>query len=267
MVKQIDMAPVFSPVPGFEFKIRFWISLLTLLGVLVVSAMLIADRLYNPEQFNISKISLTGDAAHVDRAALKQSVIEAVEGNYFSLNSKKIIEVVQALPWVEKVRLRRQWPATLMIDIEEYQPVAIWGEDRWLTTTGKLVKLPLPKNVVLPLLDAPSQEVQIVWPKYKHWSAIFARQGLRLQRLDLSKQHLYTLQLEYTSPVVGEVKGFEMILAESNADQQINAFLSSYRQSLIDYPGQIKTVDLRYPSGFSVSRHEPAELAQADPNQ
>ncbi len=266
MSKQIEMGPVTPPLPEFEFKTKFWFSLIGLIGVLLLGATLVADQLYRPEQFNISKISLTGDAAHVDREALKQSVIAAVDGNYFSLNSKKIIDVVQALPWVEKVRLRRRWPATLMIDIEEYQPVAIWGEERWLTTTGKLVKLPLPKNVVLPHLNAPSHEVHTVWPKYKQWSAKFARQGLRLQSMTLSKQHLYTLQLEYTSPMESALTGFEMVLAESNAEQQIDAFLSSYQQSLIDAPGQIKTVDLRYPSGFSVSRHAPEEIAQAAPN-
>lgn len=262
MLKQIELSPVSHPESGIESKLKRWLSIAMLVILLGVSAMLIADRLYNPEHFNISKISLTGDAAHVDRAVLKQSVIDAVEGNYFSLNSDKIIAVVQALPWVEKVRLRRQWPATLMIDVEEYQPVAIWGEDRWLTTTGKLVKLPLPKNVVLPTLSGPGSEVEMVWPKYKQWSEIFARQGLRLRKMALSKQHLFTLQLEYTSRIAGRVKGFAMILAESNADQQLNAFLSSYRQSLINNPGRIKTVDLRYPSGFSISQHEPEELAQ-----
>ena len=266
MSKQIDMGTVAPPITELDLKTKFWLSLVGLLGVLVVVAMLVADQLYSPEQFNISKISLTGDAAHVDREALKQSVIEAVDGNYFSLNSKKIIDVVQALPWVEKVRLRRRWPATLMIDIEEYQPVAIWGADRWLTTTGKLVQLPLPKNVVLPRLNAPSHEVETVWPKYKQWSAKFARQGLRLQSMTLSQQHLYTLQLEYTSPMASEHRGFEMVLAESNAEQQIEIFLSSYQQSLIDTPGLIKTVDLRYPSGFSVSRHEPEGFVQADSN-
>lgn len=266
MFKQTALNPSSPGVEEVSSKLKYWFSLIALVTVLAMGGMLIADRLYNPELFNISKITLTGDAAHVDREALKQSVIETIEGNYFSLDSKKIIDVVQALPWVEKVRLRRQWPATLMIDIEEHQPVAIWGDERWLTTKGKLVTLPLPKNVVLPKLSGSANEVSVVWKKYKQWAANFARQGLRLNSMSLSKQHLYALQLEYTAKTAGRIKGFEMVLAESNADDQMNAFLASYRQSLIDYPGRIKMVDLRYPSGFSISQHEAKELVQTDQN-
>jgi len=237
------------------------VGLVVVLGLLVV---LITDGLYNPRHFNISKITLSGDAAHVDRDKLRKSVVELIDGNYFSLDANKIIKNLHTLPWVEKVRLRRQWPDTLMIDIEEYQPIALWGEDLWLTTTGKLVALPLPPNIALPKLNAPVNEVDTVWPKYQKWSSLSARNGLRLRNLALSRQHLYTLELEYTTRSKNAVKGFTMTLTESNADSQLNAFLESRRQSLIEYPGLIKTVDLRYPSGFSISLHEPEKLVRTE---
>ena len=87
---------------------------------------------------------------------------------------------------------------------------------------------------------------------------------MRLGSMNLSRQHLYTLGLEYTSRSAGTARGFTMILSESNADSQLSAFLESRRQSLIEYPGLIKTVDLRYPSGFSVSHHEPEKLANIE---
>ena len=49
-----------------------------------------------------------------------------------------------------------------------------------------------------------------------------------------------------------------------DSDQQLRTFLEARRQSLIESPGQIKTVDLRYPSGFSVSHYEPETLAKSD---
>jgi cell division protein FtsQ len=187
-----------------------------------------------------------------------------IDGNYFSVDTGKIIKALHALPWVEKVRLRRQWPDTLMINIEEHQPIARWGEEKWLTTTGKLVSLPLPANIVLPQLSGPITQVDRVWPKYQKWAALFARYGIRLRSMNLSRQHLYTLNLEYTTRRDNLVKGFSMILSESNSDQQLNAFLESRRLALIEYPGLIKTVDLRYPSGFSISRYELEKLANND---
>jgi len=259
-IKHAAGNPVFNP------RLKYWLALLGLLAVIVVAVLLITDRLYNQQKFNISKITLTGDAAHVDRIGLQQSVASLIKGNYFSLNSEEIIRAVAKLPWVEKVRLRRRWPDTLMIDIEEYQPIALWGEDRWLTTSGKIVSLPLPKNVVLPQLDGPVSAAEQVWETYQKWTKQFAQNGIRLRKMKLSKQHLYTLTLEYTTRLIDSARGFEMILAEQNADQQLTAFLSSRRQSLIEFPGQIKTVDMRYPSGFSISRYEPDKLVRSTSN-
>jgi len=247
-------------------KLNYWLALMGVFIVLTLMAILVTDRLYNQQKFNIRKITLTGDAAHVDRAGLQQSVARMIKGNYFSLNSEEIIQAVAELPWVEKVRLRRRWPDTLMIDVEEYQPIALWGEDRWLTTSGKIVALPLPKNIVLPQLGGPSSAAEQVWNTYQKWSKKFAQNGIRLRKMKLSKQHLYTLTLEYTTRMIDSARGFEMILAEKNAEQQLSAFLISRRQSLIELPGQIKTVDMRYPSGFSISRYEPEKLVRSASN-
>ena len=157
-----------------------------------------------------------------------------------------------------------KWLVQAGDSVEEHQPIALWGKEKWLTTTGRLVALPLPSNVVLPQLSGPSSRVDEVWSKYQDWSAIFARHGIRLRSMDLSRQHLYSLELEYTSPGSEEARGFSMILAESNSDQQLSAFLEARRQALIEAPGLIKTVDLRYPSGFSVSRYEPEALVKRD---
>ena len=243
-------------------KVKFWMSLIGAALLIILLSMLVVDHLYNPNNFNISKITLSGDAPHVDRDELKKSAIELIEGNYFSLNLQKLITALNTLPWVEQIRLRRQWPNTLSIHIEEHQPIALWGESRWLTTTGKLVSLPLPKNVILPQLNGPNNSIDLVWPKYRKWSDIFSRHGLQLASIDLNKQHLYTLTLAYSVVQKGGTKDFRMVLLESNADQQIDTFLTSYQQGLIGDTQQIKTVDLRYPSGFSISRYEPDKLAQ-----
>ena len=264
MVKSMSIKPGITPVLQLDPKWKLVLGLTGLIAALGLAFILITDALYNPRNFNISKITLSGDAAHVDRAGLRQSVIEMIDGNYFSLDAERIKKALHVLPWVEKVRLRRQWPDTLQIDIEEYEPIALWGEETWLTTSGKLVALPLPANIALPKLSGPLNEVDRVWANYQNWAKLFARNGMRLRDLNLSRQELFTLSLEYTTRRENTVKGFTIIVSETNADSQLNAFLESRRQALIEYPGLIKTVDLRYPSGFSLSFHEPETLVKAD---
>ena len=257
MNKAIPVEAVTMTTPRIDPRFKLGLALAWLVAALVLGVVLITDGLYNPQNFTITRITLTGDAPHVDREGLRQSVVEMIDGNYFSLDTDQIVLALGKLPWVEKVRLRRRWPDTLMINIEEHQPIAVWGDDKWLTTTGKLVSLPLPENVALPQLNGPLERAEEMWSRYRSWSSLFAGNGMRLSSMELSRQHLYTLGLEYTSRSAGTARGFTMILSQSNADQQLKAFLESRRQSLIDYPGMITTVDLRYPSGFSVSHYEP----------
>ncbi len=247
---------------GLSPRLKLVLVITSILACISLLLTLMTDYLYNPNHFNITKITLTGDAAHVDRASLTDSVSSLIDGNYFSLDSHRLLKVLNELSWVETARLRRQWPDTLMINIEEYQPIALWGKERWLTTSGKLVTLPLPKNIVLPQLEGPDDQVELVWKKYQDWTKKLASLGLRLRNMRLSDQHLYTLKLERAVQGNQRLGGIELVLLESNADQQMRAFVSSYRQEMIAQPSYIKKVDLRYPHGFSVSHHPPDKLAQ-----
>jgi len=130
MTKAMTIDTHLMPTLRIDPMLRLGLGLAGLVVALAMLVVLIMDGLYNPRHFNISKITLSGEAAHVDRDSLRKSVVELIDGNYFSLDANKITKSLHTLPWVEKVRLRRKWPDTLMIDIEEYQPIALWGQDK-----------------------------------------------------------------------------------------------------------------------------------------
>ena len=37
---------------------------------------------------------------------------------------------MDALPWVERADVRKQWPDTLEVQLQEHEPFAFWGQDR-----------------------------------------------------------------------------------------------------------------------------------------
>ncbi len=229
------------------FKLLIAITALSIIGLTVG---LLIDRLYQPAEFQIKEVALSGNPQHVDQKEVRQEILNALAGNYFSIDMPSIHQAMAKFPWVDTVSVRRRWPDTLMIDIVEHRPIATWSDGKLLTTEGKLVDLPLTDDTWLPVLSGPNDQMQLVYGQFQVWAPAFSKQGLRLVALSLSAQHLWTLTVE----VLGQIqsKPFEMVLLESNSSAQLSVFLQSIRQNLIDHPSGIERVDLRYSSGFSI---------------
>ncbi len=251
-----------SPRLSISYKGLTW---LTAAIILFLSASLLIDKLYQPSDFQIKRLALTGDKLHVKHAQIREAIVSNLGGNYFSADVEAIVEVMQQFPWVDEVSVRRQWPDTLMLHVTEHKPMARWGQNLWLTTKGELVELPIKKAKLLPNLSGSKEQLDLIYGQYKAWAPAFAQQGLRLTSVDLSQQHLWTLNVDVIGQGQQSSDAFEMVLLERNSSAQLKQFLTIVRQNLIDHPGLIERVDLRYSSGFSIKwRSQNAHASNSD---
>lgn len=75
--------------------------------------------------FGISDIVVKGHWEHLDAAGLVE-VAEVKQGdNLFLMNVKEVHHRLTNEPWVREAAVRRHLPHTLLITVEEYEPVAI----------------------------------------------------------------------------------------------------------------------------------------------
>jgi len=94
---------------------------------------------------NFSKINIEG-ISHINRDEII-NIIEETKGDIDD-EGQKIISILakdlkDKLPWIEKIKITRNLPYTLNIEIEEFKPFAIWqenGEKYFTNKDGKLVK-------------------------------------------------------------------------------------------------------------------------------
>ena len=251
--------------------------------LLALAALFVADRLYNPERFRIEAVEVQGRFSRVDAGRVKAAVANTISGNYFSLSLPRIEARVEELPWVFSASVRRQWPATLVVEVAEVQPVAKWGTTHWLHFTGDLVARPAgsratPAEHDLPLLSGPDDRRQAVWQAFRRWSERFAAKGLRLDQLRLDARDLWHLRLSpgalvrdgnaQTTPLASPAPpgSVTLVVAGDNAEARIAQFAEVLAQQLMTEFAAMRSIDLRHPNGFAVGWKTPSPPVQASPN-
>jgi cell division protein FtsQ len=230
--------------------------------------------LYNPGRFRIEEVEVRGKFERVDPEMVRQSVAGELDGNYFSASLEAIEVVIREQPWVFEATVRRRWPSTLVVEVDEVQPIAAWGEGRWLNATGDLVKQET-WDGVLPILHGPDEMKDVIWRSFQQWHGLFAAQGLSLDRLVFDERELWYLTLSLSALAVernalpAEVDAgaplpaaeVTMIVDNIDAEARIRRLISALNSQLIaEFPG-MRSIDLRYPNGFAINWIEGAPAA------
>ena len=264
-----------------------WLKTGIILVLIVLAGIFIADQMFNPAKFQITEIEVHGQFRHIDGKQVKRVVESGITGNYFSISLKKLENQIKDLPWAYSASVRRRWPATLVVDVVEVQPVAVWGESRWLNFTGDLVARQQPgkfqQYTQLPRLKGPDNDVSLVWQSFRRWSGKFASTGLSLDGLTLDSSGLWHLELSLgalamsrsSETVVDSVSAEQgptsdqvdsnqadsesnqtgyvsMIVDDALANEHINRFIKTLNQHLIVQFPYMTSIDLRYPNGFAI---------------
>jgi cell division protein FtsQ len=259
-----------------------WLKTGIILVLIVLAGIFIADQMFNPAKFQITEIEVHGQFLNVDGEQVKRVVESAMTGNYFSISLKKLENQIKNLPWAYSASVRSRWPSTLVVEVVEIQPVAVWSESRWLNFTGDLVAQQQPGKVAqytqLPKLSGPDSDISLVWQSFRRWSGKFASTGLSLDGLTLDSRGLWYLQLSLgalamnrSAETVADPASAEqdaasdqadsesnqtdyvsMIVDDTLADERINRFIKTLNQQLIVQFPYMTSIDLRYPNGFAI---------------
>lgn len=222
--------------------------------VLVASAALLAAGavwLVRVPSLPVRQVQFVEPLAHTRRGEIEQVLPSALRGNFFSLDLEAVRVALEQLPWVRKVQVRRVWPATLEIAVEEHRPQARWGEGRaeLVNSHGEVFAALMPDAEMarLPLLDGPAGTSREVMERFAQFSSLFARVSQRPVELVLSPRLAWQLRLE---------NGMRIEIGRENArsavDARLSRFIEVYPQTVGNLPVRPAVVDLRYPNGFAM---------------
>lgn len=240
-----------------------------LLILLAVSAMLtgvviwVAQRPY----FAVSRLSIEpvrgGGLQFVSAASVQASMGDQLHGNFFFINLEKVRDLMEATPWVRKARVKRVWPNTLQVQLEEQQPLAFWNEDQMLNTWGEPFSVSLdelPAGVALPHLNGPEASERLVVQRYAEIVRWFAPLDVQVREVTLSPRYAWEVLL---------TGGVRLALGRDPAADaadphgrsgaltfasRIERFVHAWPALMNRLDGRpLASVDLRYPNGFAIS--------------
>ena len=231
-------------------------TIASLMSVLPL-CLLAADQLYHPETFVIQELQIKGkfrylDVADVDAVLRKQEL-----GNFFSVKLDQLRLKVEELEWVQSANVRRKWPNSLRISVVEHQPAMRWGDDKWVSTSGVIIKLPSTvtarKVVALEGDDAQSEQILL---QAVRWLNAFKNDGIELRKVTLSSSQAWTLVL-YCADLNSE---FDLLLGSDDIAERLARFKVLFKEQLKRSEYRLKRVDARYPDGLAVKHGQKKNL-------
>jgi cell division protein FtsQ len=195
--------------------------------------------LLTPERFPLVRVEVVGALKNTSAAQI-EAAIPRTSGNFFGLDLAEVRAGVERLPWVRRVAVRRVWPATLEVVVEEHVALARWGDDALVNTHGErfMAKSAEP----LPLFMGPGGSAAELTRRYRRFSGIVEPLGTGIERVVLTQRQAWQLRLGNGMHVM---LGRDADLAEARLRRFVEAY-PSVRKKDHDY------VDLRYPNGFAL---------------
>ncbi len=228
-------------------------SLIQVLVVIFVLAGLLWWGIRHP-WFSLQSIEVSGDFRHLNGLTLKANVVPRLSGNFFTMDMGQAQKVFEAVPWIRKAQVSREFPGRLHVQLQEHQPIAFWGNEqdsKMINDHGEVfvVNLDEVEDTNLPRFSGPDEESELVWRMHKRLESVLQPLGQPIRVLNLSPRGSWSVQL-------GQRITMEMGRGEEDeVIQRVNDFINSL-PVVAERVGRkavdLEHVDLRHAHGYAL---------------
>jgi cell division protein FtsQ len=237
-------------------RIIAWGVALTLVALPVVGVL---NGWFAADRWPVRYLQVDAEYNHVSAEQVRAAAANHLGTGFFALKLEDVRTAVAALPWVENVEARKQWPDTLVLHVRERQPFARWGDQRLVGHDGALFSVPgSDAQQGMPQLDGPDDALPQVIDFYTATRQVFSGSGMVLSGVSLSGRGSWTLTL---------VGGAQVFLGHDAVALRLQRFLAVYPQLAGGHPGGFQHADLRYTNGFAIQWMTPGAPTPNVPDQ
>ena len=175
---------------------------------------------------------------------LEAAMKPALDAGFLSVDLVEVRRRLVALPWVDSVQVRRQWPHSLEVTVLEQVAAARWGRAGLLNMRGELfVSDARHVPAELPRLSGPEETEVRVAARYLGMRDPLLAAGLRIRELHLDARGAWRIQLD---------NGLEVRLGRRDTELRLQRFVALVTPLVTDRFAEVVYVDMRYSSGFAI---------------
>lgn len=202
----------------------------------------------------IRTVKVTGRFQHVAPGEIEQTVAREVRGEgLLTVNLAAVGRALHTLPWVDGVRVERDWPHGLSVLVVEQVAAARWGQDGLVNADGVRFATGVSRFPAgLARLSGPEGSEAEVTQRYLAMQRRVAAAGLDISALRLDPRGAWQLDLR---------NGITVRLGRSQVDERFDKFMSAALGIVERRAADISYVDMRYTNGFAIGWRSDASHA------
>ncbi|WP_372859152.1 cell division protein FtsQ/DivIB [Pseudoalteromonas sp.] len=224
------------------FGVSFFLAVV--IGLIEITSG-VSHWLVENKDAQIKHLTVLGNPKYTDEKAITAAIKKADLSSFFELNVKHVQHLVQELPWVATVSVRKQWPDTIQVYVVEHQAVAHWNSDLLINQSGDAFEAKSDKlSATLPQLYGPEGSEKEAWVAFKQFDEMLKVNALTLSSLALSERFSWQLWLD---------NGVRLNLGRKDKAKRVQRFIDVYSRIEQRADAQIDAIDLRYDTGLAVS--------------
>lgn len=241
------------PAPLDVKLMNFTATLMFIVFACLVAAVIVAWALRSP-MFAVGGILVTGDVNHSNALTLRANVAPKLGGTFFTLDLARARQSFEAVPWVRRAVVKREFPNRLKVALQEHEAVAYWGaegESRLINNFGEVFEANVGEveQESLARLSGPDGQGALVLATYRALLPLFAELDLELDQLELSGRGGWHARLDNEAVVALGRGTTEEVAARTQR------FLKTLTQVTGKYgrkPEALETADLRHEDGYAI---------------
>lgn len=220
-----------------------WKVLMLLIGLGVTGSIAASGLSHLLQDVHIRQVQLQGDLRYLDAESLTRDLSIRFNGNYLETTLGQVISEVESHPWIAAASARRVWPDTLLIEITEQRPVAIYNDIQYLGLSGDLFEPPKPVNEPLPrLYGALSETMQV----YSHYGVFSDRLSDFSKVISVSRGHDMGWQITLENGINVQL-GRDDILGRLSRARDVLDRLDGEKLA------KLQEIDARYDNGVALA--------------
>lgn len=254
------------PVP-LDVKLMNLTANLLLLGFVLLALGFAGRWLTHHPVFAIRGLTVWGDISHTSALTLRAHVGPQLQGTFLTVDLNAVRQAFEAVPWVRRAVVQREFPNRLRIILQEHQAVAYWGEEGASTLVnnhGEVFEANLGEveQDRLPRLDGPIEQSAQVLLMYGELQPLFEALALPLEQLTLSSRGNWQAQLGNGAVIEMGSGGPADVAARARQ------FLGTVGQVAAHHGRQLdalEAADLRYGQGYALRLRGVSTVAGREP--